>query len=108
PLDVPAGGELRGINIQFRKGRVYAIRGKLLDPSTGAAPGGIPVDLTSQSTPNSGASRVPSRPADGGFEFRNLAAGTYVLRAMPGTIRTANGQTTASTFTGRTEVTIAD
>jgi len=110
PLDVPAGGEIQGINIQLRKGRVYAIRGKILDPSSGTIPGGIPVDLASKDNANgtSNLSRFATRPADGGFEFRNLSSGTYVLRAMPGNMRDANGQSRPSPYTGRVEVTIAD
>jgi protocatechuate 3,4-dioxygenase beta subunit len=110
PLDLPAGGEMRGINIQLRRGRVYAIRGKTLDPAGGGSPGGFPVELTSKESASGASTRSQSasRPADGGFEFRNLPAGTYVLRARPGNVRGPNGQVTSSNFTGRTEVTIAD
>jgi hypothetical protein len=109
-LDVTPGGELRGLNIQLRKGRVYAIRGKVLEPSSGASPGGIPVELASKDAANgtSNMSRAAARPADGGFEFRNLAAGTYVLRALPGNIRGTDGKAVPSNYTGRTEVTIGN
>jgi hypothetical protein len=109
PLDVVAGGETRGINIQLRKGRVFVIRGKLLDPSSGTSPGGIPVELGSKDSANgtSSLSRIGSRP-DGGFEFRNLAAGSYVLRTVPGNTRGPDGQPVPSTYTGRMEVTVAD
>ncbi len=108
PLDVTPGGELRGINIQLRKGRVYVVRGKVLDPSNGTSPGGISVELASKDTDNGTSirSRASTRP-DGGFEFRNLASGNYVLRAFPGSIRGADGQLVPSSYTGRIDLTIS-
>lgn len=108
PLDVTPGGELRGINIQMRRGRVYSIRGKLLDPATGGLAGGVQLELDSKNAANRTSMLSGSRPADGGFEFRNLPAGTYTLRAVPREVRGADGKTSMLNFTGRIEVTVSD
>lgn len=104
PVEVAAGGELRGIDIRLLKGKVYTVRGKAV--STGALPlpamvsfrrkddnGGLPAAL--------GGMTNQLRP-DGGFEFRGVLPGNYVVQFNPLNI---NGSAPPN-LTGRVEVTV--
>jgi len=107
-LNLSAGGELRGIDIRVRKGRVYSIRGKTADIANGGVAVTARVGLSSKEDSTINGSQ-PARPADGTFEFRNLIPGTYVLQVRPlpqGAGGQANG--TPSDLIGRVEVTIKD
>jgi protocatechuate 3,4-dioxygenase beta subunit len=108
PVDVAAGGELRGIDIRLLRARVYTVRGKAADAS------GSPVtamvafvkkeDSGNLATALNGGGLNQLRP-DGTFEFRNIVPGTYVLQVLQGIA--VNGNTPAN-LTGRVEVTVAD
>lgn len=108
PVDVAAGGEIRGIDIRLLRAKVYTVRGKAASASgvpaqvlvafvrkeEGSA--GLPVTLN-------GGSITQLRPG-GSFEFRNIVPGTYVLQVVQAD---ANGNAPAN-LTGRVEVTVAD
>jgi hypothetical protein len=108
PVDVAAGGELRGIDIRLLRARVYTVRGKAADAS------GMPVmamvafvkkeDSGNLATALGGGGLNQLRP-DGTFEFRNIVPGTYVLQVLQ--VMAVNGNTPAN-LTGRVEVTVAD
>ena len=92
PLDVGPGAELRGIDIRFRTGRTYSIRGKI---DLAGAPAG-PVTVTILQKDASGTSSAVSqlsipgvapRAPDYAFELHNLVARTYVLQARRGSAR---------------------
>jgi protocatechuate 3,4-dioxygenase beta subunit len=109
PLDVTAGVELRGIDIRMRRAKVYSIRGKAIDPATGTAPANALVTFSPKNTGNApvisaGVSLNQVRP-DGGFEFRNLLPGTYVIQTLSNV--TLNGSP-AGAYSGRGEITITD
>jgi protocatechuate 3,4-dioxygenase beta subunit len=107
PVDVAAGGEMRGVDIRLRKAKVYTVRGKTADAS------GVPVQAIVAFTKKDESTGLPGvlnggglsqlRP-DGTFEFRNIVPGTYVLQVLQATV---NG-TPQSNVTGRLEVTVAD
>ena len=108
PIDVAAGGEMRGVDIRLRRAKVYTVRGKAVDAS------GMPVmalmTFSRKEESSSGLASVLSggglsqlRP-DGTFEFRGTLPGTYVLQVLQATI---NG-TPQPNVTGRLEVTVAD
>lgn len=110
-LNLLAGGELRGIDIRVRKGRVYSIRGKTVDKTHEGAAVTARVSLSSKEDSSVNMSSFPqtARPSDGTFEFRNLTPGTYVLQVRP--LPQPGGQvntTPNGDFIGRMEVTIND
>ena len=107
PVDVAAGGELRGLEIRLLRTKVYTVRGKTADASGGAVQvlvafvrkeDGV---ITPGFANRGGFNQL--RP-DGTFEFRNIVPGTYVLQVVQANL---NGNTPAN-MTGRVEVTVAD
>jgi protocatechuate 3,4-dioxygenase beta subunit len=107
PVDVAAGGEMRGIDIRLLRAKVYTVRGKTVDAS------GMPAAVLVAFLPKEagvglanilGAGLTQLRP-DGTFEFRNIVPGTYVLQVLQAVA--ANGGPPAN-LTGRVEVTVAD
>lgn len=82
PLDVPPGGELRGINVTLRQVKAVRIRGKV----TGLPPGQYAMAML---TPNTPASRSFVSPQmnmvsqkDGSFEIKGVTPGSYYLTSM--------------------------
>jgi protocatechuate 3,4-dioxygenase beta subunit len=108
PVDIVAGGEMRGIDIRFLRAKVYTVRGKASDGS------GAPVqalvafarkeDSGNLATALNGGGLNQLRP-DGTFEFRSVVPGTYVLQLLQ-VINSPGG--TPANVTGRVEVTVAD
>ena len=85
PVDVGAGGEIRGIEIRLRRERTYSIRGKAIDttiggPAVNAYVLVVPPDATAVGRHASNMTRAS---ADGSFEIRNLLPGTHVIKARP-------------------------
>lgn len=104
PIDIAAGQELRGMDIRLLQGKLYSIRGKVVD--NGAAP---PLGTTVLAIPRTTDTSVlasvnraqsPVR-AEGVFELAGLLPGAYILVAMS----TQNGQSRPQ---GRMEVNITD
>jgi protocatechuate 3,4-dioxygenase beta subunit len=127
PVDVAAGGEIRGIEIRLRKERTFSVRGKAVDtvlggPATNAYVLVVPPDSTAVGP--AALSNVARTSADGSFEIRNLLPGTHVIQGSAGgtltiasgngagvmMIRTAPGGPSAAETgaTGRMEVTVSD
>lgn len=109
PVDVAAGGEMRGVDIRLRKAKVYTVRGKAVDAS--GVPSQALVAFTKKDESgglagvlNGGGGLTQLRP-DGTFEFRGIVPGPYVLQVLQGA--SVNGNPPAS-LTGRVEVTVAD
>jgi len=94
PVDVAAGGEIRGIEIRLRKERTYSIRGKAIDttiggPAVSAYVLVVPPDSTAVGpTTLSNMSRTS---ADGSFEIRNLLPGVQVIQGSAGGTLTVSG-----------------
>jgi hypothetical protein len=92
-LQVTPGGELRDIEIQARKTRVFRVRGQVIDSVTGQAL----TDARVMLTPTSGDYRMMwmissmggPRIRDGNFEVSNVLPGSYYATAEA----TINGQT---------------
>ena len=127
PVDVAAGGEIRGIEIRLRKERTFSIRGKAVDttiggPATNAYVLVVPPDSTAVGP--AALSNVARTSADGSFEIRNLLPGTHVIQGSAGgtlTIASGGGQgvmmvrmapggpgAPETGATGRIEVTVSD
>ena len=108
PVDVAAGGEMRGVDIRLRKAKVYTVRGKAVDAS--GVPSQAIVAFTKKEDSSggfvgalNGGGFSQLRP-DGTFEFRGIVPGTYVLQVLQANV---NGNPQAN-VTGRVEVTVAD
>jgi hypothetical protein len=97
PVDVAAGSELRGIDIQLLKERTYSVRGTVVDSTSEKPPTGVRLLIADDRGQNLQLVQVR---ADGGFEFRNLLPGRYLLHNV--------GVADRSNLTGRLEVTIGN
>jgi len=111
-LNLLAGGELRGIDIKLRKGRVYSIRGKAVGTGDATAAANIRINLLSKedSSLNMSSFQQAAGPAAGTFAFQSLTPGTYTLQVRP-VPQPPGGQANAianSNFIGRVEVTVKD
>jgi len=109
PVDVAAGGEMRGVDIRLRKAKVYTVRGKAVDAS-GVPSQAIVAFMKKEDSSGgfvgalNGGGINQLRP-DGTFEFRGVVPGAYVLQVLQGA--SVNGSPGAN-VTGRVEVTVAD
>ena len=109
PVDVAAGGEMRGVDIRLRKAKIYTVRGKAVDASGVASQALVAFTKKDESgglvgVLTGGGGLTQLRP-DGTFEFRGIVPGAYVLQVLQG--GSVNGSPPAS-LTGRVEVTVAD
>ncbi|MEP7354388.1 MAG: carboxypeptidase-like regulatory domain-containing protein [Acidobacteriota bacterium] len=86
PVNVAPGVEQRGMDVQLRTAKMFAIRGKTVNAATGAPVAGMQVramrkgddganSLIAQLTQTAGTSK-----ADGSFEIRGLTQGAYTLQ----------------------------
>ncbi len=78
PVDVGAGGEIRGIDIRLVKTRVYRVRGKVVGAAGERA---MMVTLSPKDTPGNQLMGVVNV-GDGQFEIRNVAPGSYTATAQ--------------------------
>ena len=106
PIEVAAGGEMRGIDIRLIQAKVYTVSGKAVVAS-GAPPQAI-VSFTRKDNNGNLSAFVNGgtqlRP-DGSFEFHNVIPGPYVLQFLQ-SIGPNTGQQT--NLTGRVEVNVSD
>ena len=111
-VDVPEGGEVRGIEIHVRRGRVYEVRGRIESGPSG--PKYASLMLIPKGGP--GGSFLDRRQAqvqgkDGEFQFRSVTPGAYVLESQFAQAETKDptGEFSKSTpLVARLEVTVAD
>ena len=125
PVDVGAGGEIRGIDLRLRRERTYSIRGKAVDTTIGGPAANAYVLVVPPETTAVGPailSNMARTSADGSFEIRNLLPGTHVIQGSAGgtltlssgggpvmMLRLAGGPVgVESGATGRMEVTVSD
>lgn len=125
PVDVGAGGEIRGIDLRLRRERTYSIRGKALDTTIGGPAANAYVLVVPPETTAVGPATLSSMArtsADGSFEIRNLLPGTHAIQASAGgtlTLSSGGGAVmmlrmagapggVESGATGRMEVSVSD
>ena len=126
PVDVGAGGEIRGIDLRLRREKTYSIRGKAVDttiggPAVSAYVLVVPPEATSVGPAT--LSNMTRSSNDGSFEIRNLLPGTHVIQGSAGATLTISSGSGAglmmlrmaagpagveSSATGRMEVTVSD
>ena len=84
-VDVQPGAELTGVDVVVPEQEQFHVRGKLVDPITGRSPGSASVSIVQRgpmAAPVGFAGSDPSyNPADGTFDFRDVAPGAYWVRA---------------------------
>lgn len=128
PLDLGAGAEVLGMNVQMRREKVFSIRGAVANHVTnGPANGAMILAIPRGSDEVAATTRAGQ---DGAFVFYNLLPGAYTLRGLAGSglqistgggvagtmmVRLAAGPTGAgapvraeSNASGQVEVAIAD
>jgi Carboxypeptidase regulatory-like domain len=109
-IDVQPGEERTGIDVPMSRQDLFRVRGKVVDAKTGRPPRTASVTIVSRgpaATPVAlFGSASPYNPADGTFELRDIAPGTYWVRATVTTASTdsvltadAAGRTLADIFT---------
>jgi len=104
PVDIIAGQELRGMDIRMRKQPVYSIRGTISAPAPAKNVMLMLVPTANQATFMMGRNNAMVREKDGGFEFSNVAPGTYLIQSQNVRI---NGENSAP-LVARHEVTVGD
>ena len=98
PLDIPAGSELRGMDIRLQKALTYAIRGKAVGADLGQLKSRLHIQINRNDIPDWRNDGVFVNAA-GEFEFRGLPPGRYLL-SLPFTAASIN-------LIGQMEVTVS-
>ncbi|MGC9971592.1 MAG: carboxypeptidase-like regulatory domain-containing protein [Bryobacteraceae bacterium] len=84
PLELRAGGEIQGVDFRLTRARTVRVRGRVLNAAAGRLERGIVVFLLPRGS-GSGASGARTQntvvDAQGNFEIRGVAPGSYVLSA---------------------------
>ncbi len=82
-VDIRPGSEVEGIDIRLAPHATYRIRGRIVDPATGAAPQGAAVSIIRRDQFLGGIfpNPVPYNAADGTFEARDVLPGSYWVSA---------------------------
>ena len=85
PIDVQPAVELSGLDFRLNEQPTFRVRGRVIDPNSGQPPRNASVSITPRdSVINTGffSSGSAYNPADGTFEFRDVARGSYMVRAQ--------------------------
>lgn len=84
-VDVQPGVELTSVDVVVPEQGQFHVRGRIVDPITGRAPGGASISIVQRgatAAPIGFSGSDPSyNPADGTFDFRDVAPGAYWVRA---------------------------
>jgi len=112
PIDVAAGAEVRGIEIRIRHDRTYEIRGRVRNTSVLPDPQGLQVNLWPKGRDGSwdGPHTVGLPGASSIFQFRDVAAGSYIIevRALTTSKEPAGGAARTEVLVGQVDVTVSD
>ena len=96
PIEVQPAVELSGLDFRLNEQPTYRVRGRVVDPASGQPPRNASISITLRdSVINTGffSSGTAYNPADGTFEFRDVASGSYLIRAqLPFNARFEPGQ----------------
>jgi protocatechuate 3,4-dioxygenase beta subunit len=87
PVSVRAGAETRGIDIRFAKSKVFRIRGRVIDGTTGKPAMGAHLMLVPKGKGYAAWNEMrntSAMDAKGRFEFRGIPPGAYMLTANSG------------------------
>jgi len=81
PVDVGAGGEIRGIDVRLIKTRVWRVRGTVAGAQDAPRRGATQVLLVTAEGPSNNQLMSMARQPEGQFEIRNVPSGSYTLVA---------------------------
>src|SRR5262249_6423987 len=84
-IDIPAGGELSGIDFRLGLQPAYQIRGRVIDSATGQFPENASLSLVPREPIPPGTAVYNGweyKRADGTFDFRDVLPGSYWVRAQ--------------------------
>jgi hypothetical protein len=83
-IDVPAGGELSGIDLRLAPQTTYRVRGRVIDSTTGQFPPNANLTIIPRDQVVGGISGLGNQynRSNGTFELRDLLAGSYWIRAQ--------------------------
>jgi hypothetical protein len=84
-IEVQPAAELGAIDFAVPRQQLHRIRGRVIDSSTGQRPTGATLSLSSRSMTGGGftsSGMAGYNSADGTFELRNVAPGTYIVSAQ--------------------------
>ncbi|HEX5431624.1 MAG TPA: carboxypeptidase-like regulatory domain-containing protein [Bryobacteraceae bacterium] len=87
PIDVGAGTEVRGIEVELRRQPVVRIRGKVVVSGGGKLDGNINVQLSGAQNP--GVFQGVPTGRNGAFEYNRVAPGAYTIEAFRYSTRTS-------------------
>lgn len=106
-VQVATGAVMRGIEIRMRKALAFQVRGKIVDPASGAAPPNASLLLLPKDASGLPIPRSNAVVKDGAFVFGDVLPGVYILQAMPVTT-SANGNRTTLSGTARQIVSVGN
>jgi protocatechuate 3,4-dioxygenase beta subunit len=78
-IEIKTGSELGGVDWTLRQQRLYSVRGRVMDATTGQSPPKAELRLTYEDLSGDGANKGTYE--NGVFEFRNIVPGLYGLTA---------------------------
>jgi len=83
-IDVPAGGELTGIDLRLAPQTTYRVRGRVIDSTTGQFPPNANLTIIPRDQVVGGISGLGNQynRSNGTFELRDVLAGSYWIRAQ--------------------------
>jgi large repetitive protein len=83
-IDVPAGGELTGIDLRLAPQTTYRVRGRVIDSTTGQFPPNANLTIIPRDQVVGGISGLGNQynRSTGTFELRDVLAGSYWIRAQ--------------------------
>jgi hypothetical protein len=83
-IDIPAGGELTGIDLRLAPQTTYRVRGRVIDSTTGQFPPNATIMLVPRDQFVGGISGIGNQynRTNGTFELRDVLAGSYWIQAQ--------------------------
>lgn len=112
-IEMTPGGEIRGIEIHMRRGRLYEIRGVVQNATSGPMPDGVNLVIFGRNDGfNFGErSQAYAQGKKKEFVFKGLAPGAYQIQTLDASVVAVDASgdmRTSARLSGRLEVTISD
>lgn len=112
-IEITPGAQIRGIEIHMRRGRLFEIRGRVQNATSGPMPDNVSLFIFQKTDMPffSGQNQAFAQGKKKEFLFKNLVPGTYIIQTINAVVvaTDASGDTRqAAQLYGRVEVTIGD